>query len=60
MAVLGTKLNINVTELHFLRKYLREHSLMKLNTIVIARAFSEKVGVDRLRIVVTEGAFYNI
>jgi hypothetical protein len=30
---------------------------MKLNTIVIARAFSEKVGVDRLRIVVTEGAF---
>jgi hypothetical protein len=33
---------------------------MKLNTIVIARAFSEKVGVDRLRIVVTEGAFYNV
>jgi hypothetical protein len=33
---------------------------MKLNTIVIVRAFSEKVEVDRLRIVVTEEAFYNV
>jgi hypothetical protein len=34
--------------------------LMKLNTIVIVRAFSKKVGVDRLRSVVTEGAFNNV
>jgi hypothetical protein len=33
---------------------------MKLNTIVIARAFCKKVGIDRLKFVVTQGAFYNV
>jgi hypothetical protein len=37
-----------------------KHILMKPNTVVIARAFCKKVGIDRLKIVATQGAFYNV
>jgi hypothetical protein len=42
--------------------YEREkHIVMKLNTVVIAGAFlQKKVETDRSKVVVIEGAFYNV